>query len=269
MARWYALIAHHGQANYAFSAVARPERCAQHIAMDKTEGGKPYHEWLKEELAAPGRSQSGLARFLGLDSSAINRLVNGRREVRFREVSQIRTYLDQTGDKQATSNVNEFTNPAQAGELTVIKFASEEDANANAKVFFSQQLWLLRRAYERALLAHVARHFPDDDEAGNSIYILHKDPEITISALHLLGFITAEDKKVLRLYGVIGAAAEAADPAKRFPEQSPEAMVALGMLSDFLGIEAGADPVLIQLRYGQRAAELLEKVWGKIAGEYI
>lgn len=53
-------------------------------------------EWLKAELAKTGRSQSALARHMDLDSSAINRLVNGVRELKAREIEQIEGYLAET-----------------------------------------------------------------------------------------------------------------------------------------------------------------------------
>ncbi len=59
--------------------------------------GAPFPQWLKDELAKPGRSQSGLARHLGLDPSAINRLVNGTRELKYREMERISDYLWNTG----------------------------------------------------------------------------------------------------------------------------------------------------------------------------
>lgn len=52
---------------------------------------------LKAELDRPGRSQAALAREMGLDTSAINRIVNGKREVKAREVIAIKDYLERTG----------------------------------------------------------------------------------------------------------------------------------------------------------------------------
>ena len=53
--------------------------------------------WLKAELAKPGRSQTGLATALGLDASAVNRMVNGRREIKAKELEGIHAYLAETG----------------------------------------------------------------------------------------------------------------------------------------------------------------------------
>jgi phage repressor protein C with HTH and peptisase S24 domain len=54
-------------------------------------------EWLKTELAKPGRSQSALARFMKLSSAAIvNRMAQGTRDISAREADQIRAYLAAT-----------------------------------------------------------------------------------------------------------------------------------------------------------------------------
>lgn len=53
--------------------------------------------WLKDELAKPGRSQSALARFMGLDHpSIINRMCKGERSIKATEADQIRAYLSAT-----------------------------------------------------------------------------------------------------------------------------------------------------------------------------
>lgn len=53
-------------------------------------------EWLKAELAKPGRSQSALARHLGVVPEIVNRIVHGRRQVKANEADQIREYLSST-----------------------------------------------------------------------------------------------------------------------------------------------------------------------------
>jgi len=54
-------------------------------------------EWLKAELEKPGRSQSALARALGLGSAAIvNRMANGTRGISAKEADSIRAYLART-----------------------------------------------------------------------------------------------------------------------------------------------------------------------------
>lgn len=53
--------------------------------------------FLKEALAKPGRSQTALAKKLGVHPSAVNKIVSGRREVKARELDLIRDYLAETG----------------------------------------------------------------------------------------------------------------------------------------------------------------------------
>lgn len=60
-------------------------------------------KWLKDELEKPGRSQSALARFLGLGHpSIVNRMVAGERQIKATEADKIRAYLDATSKDPAT-----------------------------------------------------------------------------------------------------------------------------------------------------------------------
>ena len=62
--------------------------------------------WLKDELEKPGRSQSALARFLGLASPAIvNRMCKGDRKITAEEADGIRSYLAATARGEAASAV--------------------------------------------------------------------------------------------------------------------------------------------------------------------
>lgn len=54
--------------------------------------------WLDAELKKPGRSQSGLARELGIDASGVNRICAGKREIKLHEAKAIRAYLDRTAE---------------------------------------------------------------------------------------------------------------------------------------------------------------------------
>jgi hypothetical protein len=55
----------------------------------------PYLEWVRQGLKKPGKSQSGLARHLGLDPSAINKLVNGKRILKGPEIGPTAEYLEE------------------------------------------------------------------------------------------------------------------------------------------------------------------------------
>lgn len=53
--------------------------------------------WLKTELTKRGRSQSALARFLGMAPEQVNRICNGSRRIQADEADKIRSYLASTG----------------------------------------------------------------------------------------------------------------------------------------------------------------------------
>lgn len=60
-------------------------------------------KWLKEQLERPGRSQSALARYLGLEHpSIVNRMVNGTRQIKAWEADKIKEYLNVTASPGAT-----------------------------------------------------------------------------------------------------------------------------------------------------------------------
>jgi len=54
-------------------------------------------------LALPGRSQAALARYMGLDQSAVNRIVTGLRQVKLPEAAKIEAYLAATARSAPTS----------------------------------------------------------------------------------------------------------------------------------------------------------------------
>lgn len=51
-------------------------------------------EWLKGQLDQPGKSQRGLAKHLGIDPTAVNRLVHGGRKLQEGEEAKVREYLN-------------------------------------------------------------------------------------------------------------------------------------------------------------------------------
>lgn len=51
-------------------------------------------EWIRDGLARPGRTQRGLAAALGVDPSAISRLLAGTRQLRAAELPVVAAYLD-------------------------------------------------------------------------------------------------------------------------------------------------------------------------------
>ena len=53
----------------------------------------PYLEWLTENLKRPGKSQSGLARHLGIAPESVNRVVHGKRMLKTHELAGAATYF--------------------------------------------------------------------------------------------------------------------------------------------------------------------------------
>lgn len=59
--------------------------------------------WLKEALTLYGRSQSDLARYLNISQSAVNRIVNNKRQLKLRELAGLEIYLRITHPDHAAS----------------------------------------------------------------------------------------------------------------------------------------------------------------------
>ena len=51
-------------------------------------------DWIREGLHRPGKTQRGLAEALGVDASAISRLLNGTRQLKAAEIATVARYLD-------------------------------------------------------------------------------------------------------------------------------------------------------------------------------
>ncbi|CAD7023274.1 helix-turn-helix domain-containing protein [Pseudorhizobium endolithicum] len=59
----------------------------------------PYKKWVIENLAKPGKSQTGLAKALGLHPSAINKVVSGKRQLKSHEVAGAVAYFGEEAPK--------------------------------------------------------------------------------------------------------------------------------------------------------------------------
>jgi hypothetical protein len=109
----------------AFFALAHP-RFAHHEPVMSM----PTHirsEWLKEQLQQPGRSQAALARYMGLHQSSVNRLVNGTRELKAREVDLVRQYLAETEHAQRRDERKPTPQGASPAEEIAKAFVAEPD----------------------------------------------------------------------------------------------------------------------------------------------
>lgn len=76
-------------------------------------------DWLKAELAKPGRSQSALARFLKMAPEQVNRMCKGTRKISADEADQIRAYLAATASGGGATITHLSPKPGQVSLLTV------------------------------------------------------------------------------------------------------------------------------------------------------
>lgn len=70
-------------------------------------------QWLREQLQAPGRSQAALAKLMSVDTSAVNRMCKGAREIKLKDVAVIRQYLAETEGASASTRAR-IDNPDMA-----------------------------------------------------------------------------------------------------------------------------------------------------------
>ena len=61
----------------------------------------PYKKWVIENLEKPGKSQTGLAKALGLHPSAINKVVSGKRQLKSHEVAGAAAYFGESAPGSA------------------------------------------------------------------------------------------------------------------------------------------------------------------------
>jgi hypothetical protein len=81
-----------------------------------TRVGDPYVDWLKAGLKRAGKSQSELARAMGLDPSIINKIVNGKRTLKAPEIPIVAAFL---GERPPTVGPTETTgeSPSETSEV--------------------------------------------------------------------------------------------------------------------------------------------------------
>lgn len=81
-----------------------------------------YREWLRAALRQPGKSGVGLAKALGIDPSAVSRMLQGKRKLHLDELPKATAYLgvDPPNHARASSNlpVASTTNGVQVVPLT-------------------------------------------------------------------------------------------------------------------------------------------------------
>lgn len=129
-------------------------------------------ETLKIELSRFGRSQAGLARRLGKDTSAVNRMVSGERHIKAAELPIILDYLESTtSDRDAEvmeleierNRVSTGKDPTDADLERLSRNASSGIAETAAKVMTTALRFKLGGADKEgsALLDEMCGAFPE------------------------------------------------------------------------------------------------------------
>jgi len=112
------------------------------------QGGYPAAmdiKWLAEMLERPGFSQAGLARALGKDAAAVNRMLKGERQIKANEVPVILEYLNEPPEPPLHTRIRPLPPP---GELRadVPVWASAEAGADGAMVLVNDPIDYIRRS---------------------------------------------------------------------------------------------------------------------------
>jgi phage repressor protein C with HTH and peptisase S24 domain len=107
-------------------------------------------KWLAEQLDRPGYNQAGLARAMGKDPAAINRMLQGKRQIKANEVPTILGYLNATppdgvyGTIITTQQLQPM--PTPDGRPDVPVWASAEAGQDGAILLTSEPIDYIRRS---------------------------------------------------------------------------------------------------------------------------
>jgi transcriptional regulator with XRE-family HTH domain len=196
--------------------------------MDEPDEHQRFLDWLRDELKKPGRSQSGLARALGVHSSAINRMVKGERQIKIREISQIYQYLRGTGGTRLSPLV-EYQRflvsegdvpPDYAGPLPPDGYSelSPDVKQFAAKILDlspSDNLIIMLTLAESYIDIALDRCRADVTVEDINTLVVRDNPEDTyrakVSLLHALRVIYTDERDALLSVGRLGAAARKAE----------------------------------------------------------
>jgi phage repressor protein C with HTH and peptisase S24 domain len=97
-------------------------------------------KWIAEMLERPGYSQAGLARALGKDAAAVNRMLKGERQIKANEVPVIVDYLQvmpPASDRAATLAAT--SSPAALGQAQPIQRLPEMGGRPDVPVWASAE----------------------------------------------------------------------------------------------------------------------------------
>ena len=105
-------------------------------------------KWIAEQLDRPGFSQAGLARALGKDAAAVNRMLKGERQIKVNEVPAILGYLKAVppdNDSPLSQAIQPLPNlSGERAEVPV--WASAEAGSDGAMVLVSEPIDYIRRS---------------------------------------------------------------------------------------------------------------------------
>lgn len=83
---------------------------------------------IKKGLSEPGKSQRGLARAMGIDPTAVSRLLNGQRQLKLHEVSKVKAYLGDSSPESTHSDMQNNAFARQESDLGSTSGSSAEGA---------------------------------------------------------------------------------------------------------------------------------------------
>lgn len=145
-------------------------------------------DWIKKGLEKPGRTQAGLAQALGVDRAQATRLLQGKRELKVRELRAISEYLD---------------SPPPPGALELAAAPAEGDHGASA----------VREAIEAIARGEIVVVTDDDDRENEGDLVmaaaLTTPEKMAFIIRHCCGIVcaplTLEDARRLHLSPMVAA----------------------------------------------------------------
>lgn len=89
----------------------------------------PYKKWVIDNLEKPGKSQTGLAKALGLHPSAINKVVSGKRQLKSHEVAGAASYFGEAapGSQEITPSEAKWVQARKVGIVAASLFREVDE----------------------------------------------------------------------------------------------------------------------------------------------
>ena len=105
-------------------------------------------KWIAEQLDRPGYSQAGLARALGKDAAAVNRMLKGERQIKANELPTILGYLKATPPDDGSGLYSQMISaiPQSGDRPDVPVWASAEAGSDGAILLTTEPIDYIRRS---------------------------------------------------------------------------------------------------------------------------